>query len=67
MLLSLGNDRTLSPKNDFPPTTDMIIGTHTDTILENDLLQTAKRFEFSEECQIRGLAEGLQPKNTTNS
>ena len=36
-------------------------------VLENYLPPTAKRFKFSNECQMRELAEGLQPKNTTNS
>ena len=49
-------------KNDFPPTTEMFKGSHTDTVLENNLLQTTKRFKFSDECQIRELAESLQPK-----
>ena len=35
----------------------MFKGSHTDTVLENYLLQTAKRFKFSDECQIRELVE----------
>ena len=34
-------------------------------VLENYLPPTAKRFKFR--CQMTELAEGLQPKNTTNS
>ena len=32
-----------------------------DTVLENDISPTAKRFYCSDECHIRELAEGLQP------
>ena len=63
---TLENDCTLSPY-DLPPTTKRFKGLHTDTVLENDLLPTAMRFKFSDECQMRELAEGLQPKNTANS
>ena len=46
----------------------MFKGSHTDTVLENDLLQTAKS---GDECQIRKLAEGLnsriQPTYNLNS
>ena len=44
----------------------MFKGSHTDIALENNLLQTAKRFKFSDECQISE-RRSLQPKNTTNS
>ena len=59
-IISLGNDRPLSSycktifvlQNHIPPATEMFKGSHTDTVLENDLLQTTKRFKFSDECQI---------------
>ena len=40
----------------------MFKGSHTDTLLENDLLKTAKRFKFSDECQIRELPEAYNPR-----
>ena len=49
-------------QNHFPPATEMFKGSHTDTVLENDLLQTAKRFKFSDECQIRELAEAYNTR-----
>ena len=40
----------------------MFKGSYTDTVLENDLLWTSKRFKFSDECQIRDLAEAYNPR-----
>ena len=36
-------------------------------MLEEDLTPAPKRFKFSDESQMRQLAEGLQPKATTNA
>ena len=40
----------------------MLKGLHTNTVLDNDLLQTVKRFIFSDKCQIRELAEAYNPR-----